>query len=84
MIMKGRQYRGYVYVDADALRAQSSLDYWINISLEYNGKSAKVPRMRRSRCFRKSPAQFHALRRRLIPKVRIAASGSNHQASIFE
>ena len=42
VIMKGRQYRGYVYVDADALKAQSSLDYWINLSLEYNGKSTKA------------------------------------------
>jgi TfoX/Sxy family transcriptional regulator of competence genes len=47
VIMKGRQYRRYVYVDADALKAQSNLDYWINLSLEYNGKSTKAPRKRR-------------------------------------
>src|SRR5258708_7535237 len=47
VIMKGRQYRGYVYVDADALKAQSKLDYWINLSLEYNGKSTNAPRKRR-------------------------------------
>jgi len=47
VIMKGRQYRGYVYVDEDALKAQSKLDYWVNLSLEYNGKSTKAPRKRR-------------------------------------
>ena len=47
VIMKGRQYRGYVYVDEDALKAQSKLDYWVNLSLEYNGKPTKAPRKRR-------------------------------------
>ena len=47
VIMKGRQYRGYVYVDADALRAQSALDYWIELSLEYNRKATASPRKRR-------------------------------------
>jgi TfoX/Sxy family transcriptional regulator of competence genes len=47
VIMKGRQYRGYVYVDEDALKAQSRLDYWVNLSLEYNGKPTKAPRKRR-------------------------------------
>ena len=45
--MKGRQYRGHVYVDGDALIAQGNLDYWINLSLEYNGKATKAPRKRR-------------------------------------
>jgi hypothetical protein len=44
--MKGRQYRGYVYVDEDALKAQSKLDYWVNLSLEYNGKPTEAPRKR--------------------------------------
>jgi hypothetical protein len=42
VIMKGRQYRGYVYVDENALKAQSKLDYWVNLSLEYNGKPTKA------------------------------------------
>jgi hypothetical protein len=47
VIMKGRQYRGYVYVEEEALTAQGKRDYWINLSLEYNGKSTKAPRKRR-------------------------------------
>ena len=38
VIMKGRQYRGYVHVDANAVKAQRDLDYWIGRSLEYNAR----------------------------------------------
>jgi hypothetical protein len=37
--MKGREYRGYVHVDANALTSQSALEYWIGLSLEYNGRA---------------------------------------------
>jgi TfoX/Sxy family transcriptional regulator of competence genes len=46
--MKGRQYRGYIYVDADAVKAPSALDYWMGLALEYNPKAAASPRKRRS------------------------------------
>jgi len=29
VMMKGRQYRGYVYVDAAAVRTKGGLAYWI-------------------------------------------------------
>jgi TfoX/Sxy family transcriptional regulator of competence genes len=47
VIMKGRQYRGYVHVDADALRAQRDLDYWIRLSLDDNGRAKASPPKRR-------------------------------------
>jgi hypothetical protein len=34
VVMKGREYRGYVRVDADALSATDDLDYWINLALD--------------------------------------------------
>src|SRR5690349_5783710 len=37
--MKGRPYRGYVYVDADAVKGKSALEYWIGLSLDYNSKA---------------------------------------------
>jgi TfoX/Sxy family transcriptional regulator of competence genes len=46
VIIKGRQYRGYVYVDEDALKTQSKLDYWVNLSLQYDRKPTKAPRKR--------------------------------------
>jgi TfoX/Sxy family transcriptional regulator of competence genes len=46
VVMKGREYRGYVHVDADAVRDQRDLDYWIRLSLDYNGR-AKSSRSKR-------------------------------------
>ncbi len=39
MVMKGREYRGYVYVDADAVRTQRDLTYWVRLALDYNEKA---------------------------------------------
>jgi len=46
VVMKGREYRGYVHVDADAVRDQRDLAYWIGLSLDYNGR-AKSSRSKR-------------------------------------
>jgi len=37
--MKGREYRGYVYVDADAVRSQRNLEHWVGLALDYNKKA---------------------------------------------
>jgi hypothetical protein len=47
VVMKGRQYRGYVHVDANAVRDQRDLDYWIGLSLDYNGRAKASPSRRR-------------------------------------
>src|SRR5262249_33990878 len=36
VFMKGRAYRGYVHVDAQALKTKGDLDYWIRLALAYN------------------------------------------------
>jgi TfoX/Sxy family transcriptional regulator of competence genes len=36
VVMKGRPYQGYVYVEAAVLTTQRSLAYWVNLALEYN------------------------------------------------
>jgi TfoX/Sxy family transcriptional regulator of competence genes len=38
VVMKGREYRGYVHVDAKGVKSRRDLDYWIGLSLDYNGK----------------------------------------------
>jgi TfoX/Sxy family transcriptional regulator of competence genes len=43
VIMKGRQYRGWVYIAAAALKTKRDLDYWVRLSLDYN-TSAKASR----------------------------------------
>ena len=37
--MKGRDYRGYVYVSEDAIKTKKDFDYWINLSLDFNKKA---------------------------------------------
>ncbi len=39
MVMKGRQYRGWVYVDVAAVKTKRDLDYWVRLSLAYNTKA---------------------------------------------
>ena len=39
--MKGREYRGWVYVDEAAVKNKRDLDYWVRLSLDYN-KQAKA------------------------------------------
>ncbi|HEV2424548.1 MAG TPA: TfoX/Sxy family protein [Terriglobia bacterium] len=36
VLMKGREYRGFVHVDAKALRTDRELDYWVLLALDYN------------------------------------------------
>ncbi len=43
VIMKGREYRGFVYVDEEAIKAKGNFDYWIGLALEFN-KRAKASR----------------------------------------
>ena len=47
VVMKGREYRGFIYVDADALKSKRELDHWIGLALDYN-RSLK-PRSRKRR-----------------------------------
>jgi TfoX/Sxy family transcriptional regulator of competence genes len=41
--MKGREYKGYVYVSEEGIKTKKDLDYWINLALDFNklAKSSK-------------------------------------------
>ncbi|HYV91779.1 MAG TPA: TfoX/Sxy family protein [Chitinophagales bacterium] len=41
VIMKGRDYKGYVYVNEEAMKSKKDFDYWIGLALEFN-KRAKA------------------------------------------
>jgi TfoX/Sxy family transcriptional regulator of competence genes len=36
VIMKGRRYQGYVFVDAAAVKTKKALMYWVSQALEFN------------------------------------------------
>ena len=37
--MKGREYKGYVYVNTEGLKTKKDFDYWIALSLDFNKKA---------------------------------------------
>jgi len=39
VIMRGREYKGYVHVDKDRIKNKKDFDYWIGLALEYNKKA---------------------------------------------
>ena len=41
--MKGREYKGYVYVSEEGIKTKKDLDYWITLALDFNklAKSSK-------------------------------------------
>jgi TfoX/Sxy family transcriptional regulator of competence genes len=44
VVMKGRQLRGYVHVDREAVRTKRGLGHWVALALDYNGRALKRPR----------------------------------------
>ena len=47
--MKGREYRGYVYVSEEAIKTKKDFDFWVKLSLEFNKKAkASKPKAKKS------------------------------------
>ena len=38
VLMKGREYKGYVNVQEEGISAKEDFDFWIGLALEYNRK----------------------------------------------
>ncbi len=41
VIMRGREYKGYVHVNENSIKNKTDFDYWIKLALDYN-KIAKA------------------------------------------
>jgi TfoX/Sxy family transcriptional regulator of competence genes len=46
VVMKGREYRGFVHVNADAVRTRRDLEYWVGLALDYNDRARSKKRSR--------------------------------------
>lgn len=46
MKMKGREYKGYVFVKEEVIQTMADLDYWVQLSLDFN-KRAKAAKKRK-------------------------------------
>ena len=47
MIMKGKEYKGFCYVEAEGFKSTSELKFWIDLCLEFN-PAAKTSGKRKS------------------------------------
>lgn len=39
MIMNGKEYKGYCYIDPIGYQSQEDFEFWINLCLDYNNKA---------------------------------------------
>jgi TfoX/Sxy family transcriptional regulator of competence genes len=39
VIMKNREYKGYVYIAEDSLQTKKELEYWLSLALSFNPKA---------------------------------------------
>jgi len=47
VMMKGREYKGYIYVNEDSLEKKADFNYWAKLALDFNKKAkASVKRQR--------------------------------------
>jgi TfoX/Sxy family transcriptional regulator of competence genes len=47
MMMRGREFPGYVRVDEEALRTRKDLDYWVGLALEFNSRAKASPKRKK-------------------------------------
>jgi TfoX/Sxy family transcriptional regulator of competence genes len=39
VVMKGKEYKGYVYVNEDSLQTKADFSYWVTLALDFNKKA---------------------------------------------
>ncbi len=39
VVMKGREYKGYVYVNEEGLRTKEDFDFWFELAVDFNKKA---------------------------------------------
>ena len=47
VVMKGREYRGYVHIDAEAVSSKTDLYHWVKLALDFNGRAKASTRKRK-------------------------------------
>lgn len=44
VIMKGREYKGFIYVRKEGMKTKKDFEYWVRLCLFYNDKAKASPR----------------------------------------
>lgn len=39
VVMKGREYKGYVYVNEEGMKTKKDFEHWVGLALEFNKKA---------------------------------------------
>jgi TfoX/Sxy family transcriptional regulator of competence genes len=47
MIMKGREYKGYVLVDEDGIKNKKDFEFWIQLALDFNIRAKAAPKKKK-------------------------------------
>ncbi len=45
--MKGREYKGYVYITGEGIKLKKDFDYWIGLALDFNKKAKASPKKKK-------------------------------------
>jgi TfoX/Sxy family transcriptional regulator of competence genes len=45
--MKGREYKGYVYISEEGMKTKKDFDYWIGLALDFNKKAKAAPKKKK-------------------------------------
>ncbi|MBS1602531.1 MAG: TfoX/Sxy family protein [Bacteroidetes bacterium] len=64
MVMKGREYKGYILVDEADVRRKAELDFWIGLCLDFNS---------RAKSSKKKAVDKAAAKKQVAPKKVVAA-----------
>jgi len=57
MVMRGRELKGWVYVQEDAMRSQRDFDSWIGMALDFNKRAKASPREKKKTATKKVTAK---------------------------
>lgn len=49
MEMKGRAYKGYVYISKDGMKTQKDFEYWIALALDFNQRAKASPKRKKKK-----------------------------------
>jgi TfoX/Sxy family transcriptional regulator of competence genes len=47
VVMKGRELKGYVFVQEDSMPAKKDLDFWIELALDFNKRAKASPKKKK-------------------------------------
>jgi TfoX/Sxy family transcriptional regulator of competence genes len=48
VMMKGREYKGFVHVNEEGLKAKKDFDYWVDLALDFNKKAKASAKRKKS------------------------------------